>query len=134
VGKNRTAEHDAVLKTVRLYIDGTFTGHVETYKQAFHEKAIISGRIHPPNSAPEGVLMVAPIQAIFPLMEAGPSPKAQGAPYEARIEAIDIAGDTAHALVYEESLNGHDYVNHLNLHKDAGRWLIVSKAFRAEDA
>ena len=39
-------------------------------------------------------------------------PKAQNAPYVARVGAIEVNGDLAHAVVYEDGLMGHDFINH----------------------
>lgn len=128
----RAADHDAVLKTLQLYMDGTYEGDVGKLRSAFHEKAVIGGYIHTPQSPPEGVLLFAPMEALYGHMQSAPSPKAAGAPYAARVGELSVRGNLARAVVYEDGLDGHDYVNELQLHRVKGSWLITSKAFSAD--
>jgi len=130
----RAADHDAVLETLQLYVDGTHEGNVDKLKKAFHEKAMLSGYIHTPQSPPEGVLLVAPMEVLYGHMQNAPSPQASGAPYAARVGEVTVRGNLARAVVYEDGLEGRDYVNELQLHRLKGRWLIVSKAFSADSA
>ncbi len=125
----RAPEHDAVMATIQLYIDGTYEGDVAKLKRAFHEKATLSGHIHIPDAPPEGVFMFAPMDVLYGHMEDEESPKATGAPYSARVGEVMLRGPLARAVVYEDGLGGHDYVNELHLHRVSGKWLITNKAF-----
>jgi hypothetical protein len=128
----RAAEYDSILKTIQLYIDGTYEGDVAKLRRAFHEKASLSGYIDVPNAPPGGVLMVAPMDALYGYMATAKSPKAENAGYAARVGEITIRGNLARVVVYEDALGGHDYVNDLQLHRVADRWVITSKAFVAD--
>lgn len=128
----RAKEHDAVLATLKHYTDGTFEGDVAKLKLAFHEKATLSGYIHTPQTPPEGALLLMPIEGLYNHMSGTPSPKAEGAPYAARVGEIVVRGAMARAVVYEDGLAGLDFVNELILHKVGDRWLITNKAFSAD--
>jgi hypothetical protein len=128
----RAADYDAVLETLQRYIEGTFKGDVDKLRTAFHPKAVLSGYIHVPQAPPEGVLFVDGIESLYGHMAASPSPEAQGDAYAARIGAVEVHGELAHAVVYEDGLFGHDFVNHLNLHRTAEGWRITAKAFSGD--
>lgn len=127
--EKRIGQYDSVLKCLDLYIQGTFEGDVSKLKKAFHEKATLSGFIYPPGAPSEGMFMLAPIDALYGHMEQAPSPKAEGAPYAARIGEVTLRGKLARAVVYEDGLSGHDFINDLQLHFVDGEWRITSKAF-----
>jgi hypothetical protein len=125
----RAPDYDAVMHTVQTYIDGTYEGDVSRLKEAFHEKATISGYIQVPNAPPEGVFMFAPIDALYGHIESHPSPKASGDAYAARVGEVVLRGSLARVVVYEDGLGGEDFVNELHLHRVGGKWEITAKAF-----
>lgn len=128
----RTPEYDAVQETLARYIEGTFEGDVAKLRTAFHPSAVLSGYIHTPQTPPEGLLFVAGIESLYGHMASAPSPKAQGDAYSARVGAVEVYGDMAHAVVYEDGLSGFDFINHLNLHRTAEGWRITAKAFTGD--
>ena len=85
---SRTEQFDQVIECLNLYIEGTFEGDVGKLKQVFHEKAILSGHIYPPGAPAEGVFMIAPVDVLYDHMAQSPSPKAEGAPYVARVGEV----------------------------------------------
>lgn len=130
----RCKDYDAVVKTINNYIKGTYEGDVPLFKTAFHEKAMISGFIHMPDSPPEGVFFFENISALYGYMESTESPKASGASYEARIGSVEVFGDMAHVVVYEDGLADYNFVNQLHLHLIGDEWLITNKAFNGVHA
>jgi hypothetical protein len=117
------ASYEKIQETVLQYFDGMMYGDGDKLRCAFHADAFIIGHY-------DGELswMSRDEFADFCKTE---STLTEGEPYEARIESIDISGDTAVAKVVNREL-GVWYTDYLSLLAlNNSHWQIVNKIYFA---
>lgn len=131
----KISEHAAIEKTIQYYIDGVKNFDTDLIRKAFHPDSVLSGYMVMPDGPDEGVfvfdkvldLMVGYMESAPPVSETSPN-------YTGRILSIEVHGRLATALIVEEGLEGRDFINHFQIQKIDGEWLITSKVLVSEPA
>jgi hypothetical protein len=114
-------EYDAIVKVLRLYMDGSARGEPDKLKEAFHPDSRMFGSLG-------GKRVDVPIQALFEMTAQGPA-DIDGA-YRGRVVSVTQVGDAATAVVAEDGFWGRvSFVDFFSLAKIDGRWWIVNKTF-----
>jgi hypothetical protein len=112
-------DHDAIVATVQLYIQGSAEGDAAKLSEGFHEDAQMYGAVGDDRYD-------EPITEYIKLMAESPG----GATMRGRITSIAQAGDAASATVAEDGFWGTmSFVSFLTLSRIDGRWWIVNKNF-----
>lgn len=112
------SEYDAIVTTVKKYVDGGKSGNSATMQEAFHSEATISGYIGPD-------LFAGPIQKLFDWNEQnGPAAELQS-----RIANVDIMETIATVRLELDNWTGHRFTDMFTLLKMDGQWKIISKVF-----
>ena len=113
---------ERIAQVAQDYFDGMFYGDEAKLQRAFHADAFIIGHF-------EGELEWSSLSAFIDLCIAE-STMAAGESYEARIESIDITGDSAVAKVINLYL-GIWFTDYLSMLERDGRWQIINKLYFA---
>jgi len=114
-------DYDAIVKVLKLYMDGSARGEADKLKEAFHPDARMFGSLG-------GKRLDVPIQALFEMTAERPA-DTDGA-YRGRVVSVTQVGDAAMAAVAEDGFWGRvSFVDFFNLAKIDGRWWIVNKTF-----
>jgi hypothetical protein len=114
-------DYDAIVKVLRLYMDGSARGEPDKLKEAFHPDSRMFGSLG-------GKRVDVPIQALFEMTAQGPA-DIDGA-YRGRVVSVTQVGDAATAVVAEDGFWGRvSFVDFFSLAKIDGRWWIVNKTF-----
>jgi hypothetical protein len=118
------SQYDAILKTMKGYLDGVREGKSELMRPVFHPNATFFG--HYP-----GGVMTGPIQQLFDFIDNnGPAPD-----IEARFASVEIVGKVAYLRLELEGFSGtlagtgvsmSDMFTLMMVEDD---WAIVQKAF-----
>jgi len=118
------SEHDAIVRAIQYYIDGSLAGRSELMRPGFHPDAIIVGHFG-------GSLIFSPIQKLFDLIDGnGPAPD-----IEARIAGVDLFDTVACVHLEVEHWSGDvvDADAHMSdlftLIKTDEGWRISQKMF-----
>ena len=114
--------NDAITRVVQDYFDGMMYGDPAKLRRAFHDDAFIIGHI-------DDELEWSSLDAFIEFCQLEKQ-LADGEPYEARIDSIDMTGDSAVAKVANLYL-GIWYTDYLSMLERDGRWQIVNKVFFA---
>lgn len=114
-----------ITAALQNYFDGMMYGNKAKLQMAFHEKSFIIGHF-------DGELSWMSRDEFADFCEAE-STLTEGDAYQARIEAIDVAGDAASAKVMNQEL-GTWYTDFLSLLKIEGQWRIVNKVYFSHTA
>lgn len=116
-----TSDHDAIVETVQLYIDGARDGDVAKLKQAFDANARMYGNLG-------GTRFDVPIAEYFAMADGAPA-DVDGS-YKARIVSVDQVEDAATAVVEEEGFWGTvSFTDFFSLCRIGDAWKIVNKTF-----
>jgi hypothetical protein len=114
-------DYDAIVKVLRLYMDGSARGEPDKLKEAFHPDSRMFGSLG-------GKRVDVPIQALFEMTAQGPADI--GGAYRGRVVSVTQVGDAATAMVAEDGFWGRvSFVDFFSLAKIDGRWWIVNKTF-----
>ena len=114
-------DYDAIVKVLRLYMEGSARGEPDKLKEAFHPDSRMFGSLG-------GKRVDVPIQALFEMTAQGPA-DIDGA-YRGRVVSVTQVGDAATAMVAEDGFWGRvSFVDFFSLAKIDGRWWIVNKTF-----
>ena len=114
-------DYDAIVKVLRLYMEGSARGEPDKLKEAFHPDSRMFGSLG-------GKRVDVPIQALFEMTAEGPG-DIDGA-YRGRVVSVTQVGDAATAMVAEDGFWGRvSFVDFFSLAKIDGRWWIVNKTF-----
>jgi hypothetical protein len=114
-------DYDAIVKVLRLYMEGSARGEPDKLKEAFHPDSRMFGSLG-------GKRVDVPIQALFEMTAQGPA-DIDGA-YRGRVVSVTQVGDAATAVVAEDGFWGRvSFVDFFSLAKIDGRWWIVNKTF-----
>jgi hypothetical protein len=114
-------DYDAIVKVLRLYMEGSARGEPDKLKEAFHPDSRMFGLLG-------GKRFDVPIQALFEMTAARPA-DIDGA-YRGRVVSVTQVGDAATAMVAEDGFWGRvSFVDFFSLAKIDGRWWIVNKTF-----
>ena len=117
------SEVAAVRQVLQQYIDGSYSGSVDTLRKAFHSKALMAGYL-------QDQLVIGTPEPFFADVEKNPSMAESGAPYKAEIKSIDVAGQIASAILVETGFFGVlSFTDYFHLLKEHGEWKIISKTF-----
>ena len=107
------------------YVDATSRADVESLRSVFHPVALMAGYLGDD-------LIVGDPEPFFSDLGSHPSMAETGAPYEAAIVDIHVAGRIASARVEESGFFGAtSFVNYFHLLEIKGEWKIVSKTFQS---
>jgi 4-oxalocrotonate tautomerase len=120
----RSAELNAIRKTVETYVEGMRTGNVELLRQVFHPKAMMygAGREH---------VLILEIESFYVFLSSTDPPSKTGEPLQCFISCIHYDGHAAFVEMIEEASFGRDYTDYFQLLKIDGMWRIVSKSYNA---
>jgi len=125
MGKTES-EVEAVQRAVQRYIDGSYSGSVDTLRKVFHPKALMAGYL-------KGQLVIGTPEPFFADIEKHPSMAESGAPYKAEIKFVDVAGQIATVILVETGFFGvMSFTDYFQLLKEHGEWKIISKTFNSE--
>jgi hypothetical protein len=114
-------DYDAIIKVLRLYMEGSARGEPDKLKEAFHPDSRMFGSLR-------GKRVDVPIQALFEMTAEGPA-DIDGA-YRGRVVSVTQVGEAAAAMVAEDGFWGRvSFVDFFSLAKIDGRWWIVNKTF-----
>lgn len=127
------SEHEAVEAVLQGYIQCVANSDTDLAAKVFHPKATLSGYLHVPDGPKDGVFILEnAVELLTTYMKDAP-PVTQSSPnYAGRIISTEIIDRLAVAVVVEESLEGRDFINHFQLQKVDGKWLITSKVLVGE--
>src|ERR1700682_729952 len=90
-------DYDAIVRVLKLYMDGSARGEADKLKEAFHPDARMFGSL-------AGKRVDVPIQALFEMTAEGPA-DTDGS-YRGRIISVTQVGDAAMAAVAEDGFWG----------------------------
>ena len=120
------SEVEEVRQAVQQYIDGSYSGSVDTLRKVFHSKALMAGYL-------QGQLVIGSPEPFFADIEKHPSMAKSGAPYKAEIKSVDVAGQIASVVLVETGFFGvMSFTDYFHLLKEHGEWKIISKTFTSE--
>lgn len=112
------SEHEAIARTIQMYVDGGRLGQSTQMREAFHPDATIFGYAG-------DELFAGPIQKLFDWVDQnGPA-----AELRSRIAAIDVASTIATVRLELENWSGRRFIDMFTLLKIDGQWKIISKVF-----
>jgi hypothetical protein len=112
------SEHEAIARTIQMYVDGGRSGQSTQMREAFHPDATIFGYAG-------DELFAGPIQKLFYWVDQnGPAAELQS-----RIAAIDVASTIATVRLELENWSGRRFIDMFTLLKVDGQWKIISKVF-----
>ena len=116
----------SIVTLVRTYYDRMFESSKDKVDASFHPNAVIAGIFH-------GEFVEMNRDEFGQFVERNqPSAKESGDVARLDIISIDIAGDTAVALVRDDYL-GSTFLDTLSLIKLHNQWSIYNKLFHVED-
>jgi hypothetical protein len=115
----QTDDQEAVTAVVRRYIEGMLQGDRAALEEAFHPRMSEIGHF-------QGELMWNDREQFIALCEEAASPQTRPS---WKILSLSVSGDIA-AVHVEDDWAGMSFDDYLLVLRDAGRWQIVSKAFR----
>ncbi len=112
------SEHEAIARTIQMYVDGGRSGQSTQMREAFHPEATIFGYAG-------DELFAGPIQKLFDWVDQnGPATELQS-----RIAAIDVASTIATVRLELDNWSGRRFIDMFTLLKVDGQWKIISKVF-----
>jgi len=114
----------AVTDVVQSYVDACHQGDVNILKSLFHPEAAMFGYL-------AGNLLGEGPEPFFDAIANSEAPKDSDCDYQAEIEHVAVFGEIATATLRENNLLGLDFINHFQLLKADGEWLIVAKLFES---
>ena len=120
------SDEQAIRQTIQVYFDSMFEADPAKVHAAFHEAAKITGY------TPGGLAQMT-VAEFAGFVGAQPSAKAAGATPYLDVLSIQIAGQTAVALVRDDYI-GNRYLDTLSMLKCDEQWLIYNKLFHIEGA
>lgn len=119
MSKTKIEDYNAVLKVMNTYIDGCGKGDAGLLRQAFHEKAMMTGFLN-------GDLFMGSIEGFYSIAaEYGPA----GEGYKAQADIIALEETVAVAHVAMEDWHGCNFSDYHQLLKENGQWKIISKEY-----
>ena len=120
------SEVEVVRQVVQRYIDGSYSGSVDTLRKVFHPNALMAGYL-------QGQLVIGTPDPFFADIEKHPSMAGSGAPYKAEIKFVDVAGQIASVILVETGFFGVlSFTDYFHLLKEHGEWKIISKTFTSQ--
>ena len=120
------SEVEVVRQVVQRYIDGSYSGSVDTLRKVFHPNALMAGYL-------QGQLVIGTPDPFFADIEKHPSMAGSGAPYKAEIKFVDVAGQIASVILVETGFFGVlSFTDYFHLLKEHGEWKIISKTFTSD--
>ena len=112
------SDHEAITRTIKIYVEGGKSGRGADMKPAFHQGATIFGYVGDD-------LLAGPIQLLFDWNDQnGPATELQ-----AQIANIDVFETVATARLELDNWTGHRFTDLFTLLKVDGEWKIISKVF-----
>lgn len=119
------SDEQQIRDTIQTYFDCMYESSAEKTHAAFHENAKITGYL-------QGTLYQMTVGEFADFVSSKqPSPKEQGEAARLEILSIEIAGDTAVALVRDDYL-GMTFLDTLSFLKSNDEWRIYNKLFHVE--
>ena len=91
-------------------------------KTLFDDAAVMNGYLN-------GQLVKGSPELFFAQLESMPSLESVGAPYEAKIEAVNADDAIGSVTIRETGFGPMSFTNYLHIMKDSSGWKIVSKTF-----
>jgi hypothetical protein len=120
------SEDEVVRQVVQRYIDGSYSGSVDTLRKVFHPNALMAGYL-------QGQLVIGTPEPFFADIEKHPSMAGSNAPYKAEIKSVDVAGQIASVILVETGFFGvMSFTDYFHLLKEHGEWKIISKTFTSK--
>lgn len=119
-------ETPAIAALVEDYFLGMHEGDLERLRGVFNPQCQLFGE----DGEGSHELILADFLAFI---ESGPTPKAEGEPFDMRLVSVDRTSSVGMAKA-EARFRGRRYTDYLMLHKTDAGWSIVGKAFFSPDA
>lgn len=120
------SEVEAVRQAIQRYIDGSYSGSVDTLRKVFHPKALMAGYL-------QRQLVIGTPEPFFADIEKHPSMAKSGTPYKAEIKSVEVAGQIATVILVETGFFGvMNFTDYFHLLKEHGEWKIISKTFTSK--
>ena len=118
------SDAEDIKNTIKIYFDSMFESDPDKARVAFHRDAKITGY------TADGLVEMTVIE-FAGFIASQPSAKAAGAEPFLETVWLNIAGDTAVALIRDDYI-GNRYIDTLSLLKCDDKWLIYNKLFHIE--
>lgn len=118
------SDQAAIKHTIQSYFECMYESSAEKARSVFHPNARITGYL-------EGELQQMTVDQFAEFVDAQPSAKAAGVPPRLDILSIEVAGETAVALVRDDYL-GMTFLDTLSFIRDDDGWSIYTKLFHVE--
>lgn len=112
----------AVRAVLEAYMDANWTGDADALRAVFHPHAVVC-------SVADDQAVVAPAGPTLDSVDPIVAPSRVGEDYRAEIVSIHLTGKAASAVMVEDHLLGHNYINHFQLLFAGGGWRIVARTF-----
>lgn len=114
----KVSDYEAVLETVKKYVEACKEGKSEIMKSSFTENALMYGYLN-------GQLFNGSIEALYGAVDQfGPAKDAV-----AQVDVLSIEGTAATVRVVLENWHGITFTDFHNLLNMNGEWKIVAKVF-----
>lgn len=110
-----------ILALLDEYFVGLYSGDVARLRAVFRSDAVLFGQV---KNQPYHERLGDYLNVVRDRQ----SPEARGEPFAMRVVALEAQGAIAHAVVRCPML-GFNYLDHLSLVRDDGKWAIASKVF-----
>lgn len=107
--------------TLQHYFDGLFDGDVARLKEAFHPRATLFGEV-------KGRPYLKSLDEYLEVVAGRASPRQIGETARMRVLSVEREQAIAHVTAHCPML-GYNYIDHLSLLREDGRWRIVAKTF-----
>lgn len=111
----------AVQTVVEAYVSACAKADTDALARVFHLDANMSGYL-------AGQCMTG---TVAPFIDAVANNPAPGPDYQSQIDNIEVSGNIATARLREQAYMGLNFLNHFQLIKADGHWLIVAKLFES---
>ena len=118
-------DREQIQETIQTYFDSMYESSSEKAQAAFHPNAKITGYLE------DGLHEMSVGDFAGFVASQQPSPREKGEPARLDILSLEIAGNTAAAMVRDDYL-GLTFLDTLSLLKADGKWTIYSKLFHVE--
>jgi hypothetical protein len=119
------SDKEQIQDTIQTYFDSMYESSSDKAHAAFHSNAKITGYLE------DGLHEMSVSDFAGFVASQQPSAKEKGEPARLDILSLDIAGDTAAAMVRDDYL-GLTFLDTLSLLKADGKWTIYNKLFHVE--
>lgn len=113
---------DEVREFLNDYFDVLQTQEMALFDRVFHQDCVLY-------SAQDGAVVVRPYAAYKEMVQARKAPAELGSPRDEQLLMVDFLSETMVTVKVRLRLFDNIMIDHLNLMKQDGRWMIYAKHF-----